>query len=179
VKPYQPAGYWKHLNFPRRSWQPDAGPALYRRSLYTFWCRSFLHPTMLAFDAPSREECTAERPRSNIPQQALVLLNDPIFVEAARVFGERIARQPGDLESQVRWACREAWQRDPRQQEVALLKTLWSQQQTRYASAKEAAQALLEVGETPRPTDLDPASLAAWTQVARALISTYETTSRY
>ncbi len=86
VKPYQPAGYWQHLNFPQREWQADSGPNLYRRGLYTFWCRTFPHPSMLAFDATSREECTAERSRSNIPQQALVLLNDPIFVEASHVF---------------------------------------------------------------------------------------------
>ena len=73
VKPYQPEGYWRHLNFPARKWQAGQGNDLYRRGLYTFHCRSFTHPAMLAFDAPSREECSAERPRSNIPQQALVL----------------------------------------------------------------------------------------------------------
>lgn len=83
AKPYQPAGYWQHLNFPKRKYQADSDEGLYRRGIYTFWCRTFLHPAMLAFDAPSREECTAERPRSNTPQQALVLLNDIAFVEAA------------------------------------------------------------------------------------------------
>jgi hypothetical protein len=85
VKPYQPAGYWSYLNFPRRDWQKDAGDDQYRRGLYTYWCRTFLHPSLVAFDAPTREECTVERPRSNTPQQALVLLNDPTYVEAARV----------------------------------------------------------------------------------------------
>ncbi|MDA1159783.1 MAG: PSD1 and planctomycete cytochrome C domain-containing protein, partial [Planctomycetota bacterium] len=75
--PYQPAGYWRHMNFPARKWPGDKGEELYRRGLYTWWQRMFLHPSMVAFDAPSREECTVERPRSNIPQQALVLLNDP------------------------------------------------------------------------------------------------------
>jgi hypothetical protein len=86
VKPYQPAKYWENLNFPTREWQNDSGESLYRRGMYTWWQRSFTHPAMLAFDAPSREECTAERNRSNIPQQALVLLNDPSYVEAARAF---------------------------------------------------------------------------------------------
>ena len=72
VKPYQPAGYWEHLNFPKRKWKADDGMKLYRRGMYTWWQRSFLHPSLMAFDAPNREECTAERPRSNIPQQALV-----------------------------------------------------------------------------------------------------------
>ena len=77
MKPYQPDGYWENLNFPKRTYPADAGDKQYRRGLYTWWQRSFLHPSMLAFDAPSREECCAERTRSNIPQQALVLLNDP------------------------------------------------------------------------------------------------------
>ena len=74
-----------HLNFPVREYEADHGENLYRRGLYTYWRRTFLHPSLLAFDAPSREECTVERPRSNTPLQALVLLNDPTYVEAARV----------------------------------------------------------------------------------------------
>src|SRR5438105_4809479 len=95
AKPYQPAGYWALLNFPTREWQKDAGLGLYRRGLYTYWCRTFLHPSLAAFDAPCREECTVERPRSNTPLQALVLLNDPIYVEAARAFAERILLDGG------------------------------------------------------------------------------------
>ncbi|GIT29702.1 MAG: hypothetical protein Ct9H300mP1_17480 [Planctomycetaceae bacterium] len=88
VKPYQPAGYWRHMNFPARTWKSSAGKSVYRRGLYTWWQRMFLHPSLLAFDAPSREECTVERPRSNTPQQALVLLNDPTYVEAAAALAE-------------------------------------------------------------------------------------------
>ena len=90
VKPYQPDDYWENLNFPRRDYQADKGESQYRRGLYTWWQRSFPHPSLIAFDAPSREECAAERNRSNIPQQALVLLNDPTYVEAARVFAAHI-----------------------------------------------------------------------------------------
>ena len=93
VKPYQPDGYWENLNFPPRQYVADKGDAQYRRGLYTWWQRSFLHPSLLAFDAPSREECSAERNRSNIPQQALVLLNDPTYVEAARAFAARLLRE--------------------------------------------------------------------------------------
>src|SRR5205807_3896212 len=95
VKPYQPAGYWTFLNFPKREYSPDHGEDQYRRGLYTYWQRTFPHPSLLAFDAPSREECTVDRPRSNTPLQAMVLLNDPSYVEAARVFAERIIRQGG------------------------------------------------------------------------------------
>ena len=83
VKPYQPDGYWSYLNFPTRTWVADTGDNLYRRGLYTWWQRTFLHPSLLAFDAPTREECIVDRVRSNTPLQALVLLNDPTYVEAA------------------------------------------------------------------------------------------------
>src|SRR5205814_8954496 len=101
AKPYQPAGYWKYLNVPTREWMNDKGEEQYRRGLYTYWCRTFLHPSLLAFDAPTREECTVERPRSNTPQQALVLLNDPTYVEAARVFAERIIQTTKDTDHRI------------------------------------------------------------------------------
>lgn len=179
VKPYQPAGYWQHLNFPKREWQADQGEQLYRRSLYTFWCRTFPHPSLVAFDAPSREECTAERPRSNIPQQALVLLNDPIFVEAARCFAERILRQPGLPQQRIEWAVRQAYSRDPEPREQALLAELLRQQREHYRQTPQAAQQLITVGRAPVPQQLDAVELAAWTQVARVLINAYECTSRY
>lgn len=84
AKPYQPTGYWDNLNFPTRTYEASAGAEQFRRGLYTWWQRSYLHPSLVAFDAPSREECVAERTRSNIPQQALVLLNDPTYVEASK-----------------------------------------------------------------------------------------------
>ena len=84
VKPYQPPGYWVFLNFPKRDWTADKGNDQYRRGLYTYWQRTFLHPSLLAFDASTREECVVDRPRSNTPLQALVLLNDPTYVESAR-----------------------------------------------------------------------------------------------
>src|SRR6056297_2373107 len=184
VKPYQPAGYWQHLNFPTRKWQADKDERLYRRSLYTFWCCSFLHPSMLAFDAPSREECTAERARSNIPQQALVVLNDPIFVEAARVFAQRVMRQTGNETDRVAWACRQAWSRAPTQVETELLNDLLSEQLRHYADDPAAAKELLSVGEAAVPEDLTAGDavtgeLAAWTQVTRAILNAYETISRY
>ena len=102
MKPYQPAGYWQHLNFPKRKWQPSSGEDLYRRGLYTYWQRTFLHPSLLAFDAPSREECTVERPRSNTPLQALVLLNYPTYVEAevlGKLYAKHLAQYRADPQS--------------------------------------------------------------------------------
>ena len=179
VKPYQPAGYWQHLNFPKRSWQPDQGQQLYRRSLYTFWCRTFLHPAMLAFDASSREECMAGRARSNIPQQALVLLNDPEFLEASRAFAQRIMGQHGDTDRRLEWAFREAVSRAPSEAEMQLLRTLFENQRQRFEQAPDDAATFVTVGDSPVPEALDRAELAAWTQVARSIINLYETTSRF
>ena len=95
VRPYQPVGYYANLNFPKRRYAHDSGESQYRRGLYTHWQRTFLHPSMMAFDAPSRQECTAERSTSNTPMQALTLLNDPTYVEAARVFAQRIIKEGG------------------------------------------------------------------------------------
>jgi hypothetical protein len=121
VKPYQPPGYWAALNFPPREWQNDAGASLYRRGLYTHWQRTFLHPGMVAFDATTREECMAERARSNIPQQALVLLNDPTYVEAARVFAQRILKEGSTPNERLAWAYRRALSRLPTEAEAKVM----------------------------------------------------------
>ena len=179
VKPYQPPGYWAHLNFPTREWQKDSGEDLYRRGVYTYWCRTFLHPSLLAFDAPSREECTAERPRSNTPQQALVLLNDPSYVEAARVLAERIVRQGGEgPETRIRFAYRWVLQRPARPAEVKLLTALYAQHREQYRKDGQAAAALLKTGDWPMPQGLDAPELAAWTSVARVLLNLHETITR-
>jgi len=178
VKPYQPAGYWAQLNFPAREWQADQGEGLYRRGIYTFWCRTFLHPAMVAFDAPSREECTAERSRSNTPQQALVLLNDPVFVEASRAFGSRIAQAPGDEAAKLNWAWRAAMTREPKPEELAILQNVYADQKARYTSDPESAGKLLKTGTAPLPSGIEAAELAAWTAVGRTLMNAYETTSR-
>ena len=92
ARPLQPAGYYAHLNFPQRKYVADKGEGLYRRGVYTHWQRMFVHPAMLAFDAPTREECIAERPVSNTPLAALVLLNDPSYVEAAQAFTKKAVK---------------------------------------------------------------------------------------
>jgi len=176
VKPYQPERYWENLNFPVRDYVADKGESQWRRGLYTWWQRSFLHPSLLAFDAPSREECTADRTRSNIPQQALVLLNDPTYVETARAFGARILEQPAD--QRLTWACQQALQRSPSPRERTVLQGVFDQQLAAYRTDPAAAEAFLKTGFAPVPATLDKAELAAWTHVARVLLNLHETITR-
>ena len=179
VKPYQPAGYWQHLNFPARKWQAGQGSDLYRRGLYTFHCRSFTHPAMLAFDAPSREECAAERPRSNIPQQALVLLNDPVFVEAARAFAEKILKSDRKRdEDKISFAFDNALTRKPSDEEVQVILDLLNNQRDRYKEDEKAAVELLKTGMKAYDDSIEISELAAWTSISRAILNMYETTAR-
>lgn len=179
VKPYQPDGYWDYLNFPRRTYQKDTGDNQYRRGLYTYWQRTFLHPSLQAFDAPSREECTVERPRSNTPLQALVLLNDPTYVESARAFAERIVREGGtDVPSRIQFGYRRALSRPATADEVKLLHALYQHHRKAYAADTKAAEALLKVGDRPAPRDVELAELAAWTSVARVVLNLHETITR-
>ncbi|MGE3819882.1 MAG: DUF1553 domain-containing protein, partial [Isosphaeraceae bacterium] len=180
ARPYQPAGYWSHLNFPKREYQPDDGEGLYRRGLYTYWCRTFLHPSLLAFDAPTREECTVRRPRSNTPLQALVLLNDPTYVEAARALAERALREAGpDDKDRVGWLYRVVLSRAPRGSESDVLQALLDKHRERYRSDRASAVALNDTGQKPAPADLDPVELAAWSSVSRTLLNLHETITRY
>jgi hypothetical protein len=179
VKPYQPAGYWQYLNFPPREWVADRGPDQYRRGLYTYWQRTFLHPSLAAFDAPSREECTAQRPQSNTPQQALVLLNDPSYVEAARFLAAQvIARAGADPAARVREAMQRVLQRDPKPEEVAVLVALARDHQQQFAADATATARFLQVGDWAAGPELSPAELAAWTNVCRVLLNLSEAITR-
>jgi hypothetical protein len=179
AQPYQPEGYWENLNFPPRTYEPSRGEEQYRRGLYT-WCqRTFPHPSLLAFDAPSREECAADRSRSNIPQQALVLLNDPTYVEAARAFAARILTSGGpDDHSRLTWAWRQALQRDPQDDERQIVLAVLEKHRREYAAEPDAARQVLQVGFAPVPQELDAIELAAWTSVARVILNLHETITR-
>src|SRR5262249_7189530 len=179
VKPYQPGGYWQYLNFPTRRYMADKGEDQYRRGLYTYWQRTFPHPSLIAFDAPSREECTTERPRSNTPQQALVLLNDPTYVEAARVLAGRLLedRTRGD-EDRIQDAYRRVLARRARPEELKLLLDLVRSHLQQYRDDPPSADALLSVGDAPASKDLDRPTLAAWTSLARVLLNLHETITR-
>lgn len=179
MKPYQPEGYWENLNFPTRTYPADSGESQYRRGLYTWWQRSFVHPAMLAFDAPSREECTSERNRSNIPQQALVLLNDPTYVEAARSFAAQIlSAGKNSTEERLTFAWQRALQRNPDANESKTVTALVNERLAAYRADPKAAEDLLKVGLAPVPEKLDKAELAAWTHVARVLLNLHETITR-
>jgi hypothetical protein len=184
VKPYQPEGYWEFLNFPKRTWKADQGPNQYRRGLYTHWQRTFLHPSLLAFDAPSREECTAQRATSNTPQAALTLLNDPTYVECARAMAARILAQPPAADTttsdakRIEWAWREATSREPTSIERELLTALLTQSRGRFAQEPMAAEGLAHVGQLPPAATVPVAELAAWTAVSRAILNLHETISR-
>jgi hypothetical protein len=184
VKPYQPAGYYANLNFPIRDYHATTGGDQYRRGLYMHWQRTFTHPMLAGFDAPSREECSADRFLSNSPQQALTLLNDPSFVEAARAFADRLAREKpsaGD-EEKIRHAYRLALARDPRGDELASLAAFVERQRANYAAKPDEARALLKTGHSPPAAGDTPAELAesaAWTQACRVLLNLHETITRF
>ncbi len=179
VRPYQPAGYYQYLNFPLRDYTADKGENQYRRGLYTWWQRMFLHPSLKAFDAPSREECTVDRPRSNTPLQALVLLNDPTYVEAARVFAARVIRSGGSVfADRLRFAFQQALNRDPTPAEAKLLAELFEKHLKEYAADRAAAEALLKVGDSPAPPGIDTAELAAYTSVCRTILNLHELVTR-
>ncbi len=178
VKPYQPAGYWQYLNFPRREWQNDKGDGLYRRGLYTFWQRTFLQPSLAAFDAPSREECVVERARSNTPQQALALLNDPTYVEAARALAANLLKAHNQDSERLKFLFSSTLQRAPRPAELELLLPLLEKHREQYAQDPAAADKLLKVGNERSPADLPPAELAAWTSVCRVVLNLHETITR-
>ncbi|MEZ6110465.1 MAG: DUF1553 domain-containing protein [Pirellulaceae bacterium] len=164
--PYQPAGYYTPLNFPRREYRPDKDDNQYRRGVYMHWQRQFLHPMLRAFDAPSREECTVARPISNTPLAALTLLNDPTFVEAARVFAERIMTCDNETNARIRWAWRQALSREPTAEELAALADFAATSRDYYRAHPDDAEKLLGVGLAKRPEKVDAAELAAWTNVA-------------
>jgi hypothetical protein len=179
VKPYQPEGYWQYLNFPVREYHPDHGAAQHRRGMYTYWQRTLPHPSLIAFDAPSREECTAERPRSSTPLQALVLLNDPTYVEAARAFAERVIKEGGTSASErLNHAYRLALSREIQPSEEKVLTELYEKHLNEYRADKAAAEKFLGIGERPMPKDMDIAELAAWTSVTRTILNLHETITR-
>lgn len=179
AKPYQPAGYYRNLNFPVRSYQPDKGELLYRRGLYTHWQRTFLHPMLKAFDAPAREECATERPESNTPLQALDLLNDPTFTEAARALATLLLRENPDPADLVNRATARCLSRPPSAAEAAILTRFHHQELARFTADPAAAAQFLAIGESPLAPDIPPASLAAATSLARALLNLHETITRY
>ncbi len=171
VKPYQPAGLWEQAGT-GKTYTADTGDKLYRRSLYTFWRRTLPPPSMLTFDAVSREVCTAKREVTTTPLQALVLLNDPQFVEAARVLAERLlVRFPADAAARHRAAFRSLTGRTPDAREAALLARLFAEQRGIFARTPAEAEAFLSTGASPWNRTLPRADFAATTAVASAIMN--------
>ncbi|QDT71499.1 Planctomycete cytochrome C [Lacipirellula limnantheis] len=186
VKPYQPGDLWGELahqktnyKFTAQLFEQDHGADLYRRSMYTFWKRSVPPVNLVALDAPSRETCTVRRERTNTPLQALVLLNDPTFVEAARHLAERMmAAGQGDPSAAIARGFELVTARRPTEQEAAILAAEYERQLASFAADAGAADALLAIGESPRDQSLDAVSHAAWTNVALVILNLDEAITR-
>ena len=185
VSPYQPPGLWEELasredgkNWTAQTYTQSHGPDLYRRTMYTFWKRSSPPPTLSTFDAPDRETCTVRRPRTNTPLQALILLNDPTYVEASRKLAERLLTEAGSDRDRISLAFRLTMARPPAERELDVLLRIYQAQAAVYHANREAALRLLGVGESRRDETLDAAELAAWTIVASAILNLDETLTK-
>jgi len=177
VYPYQPEGLWLELNnrpgYSKAYPHAKTGDQLYRRSVYTFWKRTVPSPMLKTFDAPEREFCTIRRSRTNTPLQALVLLNGPQFVEAARHLGQRMLKRTGRVDDRIAWAFRTVTSRQPTAQEVAVLRESYDAALRRARSDPSVVTKLLAVGES-KPEGASTPELAAFTGVARLLLNLNE-----
>ena len=170
VKPYQPAGLWEEVE-KRGKFKRGNGQDLYRRSLYTNIRRTVAPPSMLLFDMPSREVCTVQRTRTNTPLQALALMNEVTYVEAAKKFAERMVGQEADAGQRIAWGFRCATQRAPDEEELRILLAGYKRRLGRFKREPESARKLLERGEAKVSDGLDRAELAAMMTVAGVLLN--------
>ena len=171
VYPQQPDGLWRAAFNGERTWQTSEGEDRYRRGLYTFWRRTGPYPSMATFDVPSRESCTVRRLPSNTPLQALVTLNDPVFIEAAQALGRRLARQPGSVSERVQAGLRLVQLRTPKESDVQVLTRLWEREAADYRTRPSEARRVASEPLGPIPAGLDEAEAAAWTEVANVLLN--------
>ncbi len=184
VNPYTPGDLWREVSHygstpaTAQTFVQDHGGKLYRRSLYTYWKRTAAPPNMTAFDAPNREVCTIARGNTTTPLQALVMLNDPQFVEAARAFAERMQHHAGDDLAKLRWAFLESTSREPKPAELKVLQSALARERSRYMAHENTALITLGVGESPRDQKLPPAEHAAWMQVATLILNLSESVTR-
>ena len=181
VYPYQPPGLWQEINNRpnySKTYPTGKGDDLYRRGLYTYWKRTVPHPVMTAFDASEREVCTVRRSRTNTPLQALVLLNDPQFVEAARHLAARMIKDGDGIEQQIVRGMEIVLSRPPSKAELAELRGFYEAELARFADDGDSTVALLSVGESARDEDLDVTKHAAMTSVARLLLNLDEAITR-
>jgi hypothetical protein len=183
VFPYQPDGLWEELTtgaeYTAQVYTQSHGEDLYRRSMYTFWKRTVPPPALTVFDAPDRDKCTVRRTMTNTPMQALVLMNDPTYVEAARALAERALRQaPNSPEQRAALVFRLATSRDPSDSERRVLVDLAALNIARYRREPEEARKLLGVGEAKADGRMDAAELAGWSIVASVVLNLDETITK-
>ncbi|MEM8968595.1 MAG: DUF1553 domain-containing protein [Bacteroidota bacterium] len=173
VKPYQPPGLWKELATRNvTEYVQDTGDDLYRRGMYTIWKRSSPPPSMISFDAADKYLCTVQRQKTNTPLQALVLLNDPQYVEAARMLAERMVNEGGEnLDDQIRFGFKTLTSREPDSRELDLLKRLYQEEKSVFEGEPMSADSLLQVGEYPHNSSIPRDQLAALTVVANTLVN--------
>jgi hypothetical protein len=169
VKPYQPPGLWKEKS--GRVYRADKGDGLFRRSLYTFWKRTSPPPSMMIFDAAKRDVCVARRQVTNTPLQALVLLNDPQFVEASRLLATRVLREEKTVDARIRAAFRHLASRAPTGGEMAVLERLLARQFEKFKADPEAATAFLTVGSRPVDKGVNKPILAAYAVVCSTILN--------
>jgi hypothetical protein len=172
VSPYQPGDLWRESNSMSPPYRQSVGRDLYRRSLYTVWKRTAPIPNMMTFDAVSREVCVARRQTTSTPLQALVLLDDPQFVEAARALGERTLKEGGPTAAErVRFAFRRLATREPTSDEMKLLVALYEQQRWLFRREPDQAARLIVIGDSKPDPALPPGELAAATVLAQAVLN--------
>src|SRR5689334_17365376 len=175
VKPYQPDGVWEAvamIGSNTRDYRRDGGENLYRRSMYTLWKRAAPPASMDILNAPSRETCTVRRERTNTPLQALVTLNDPQFVEAARVLAQRVLKEGGDKDSaRLDALAKRLLARPLRPEEAKVAGGVLSDLLAHYKAHPAGAKKLLTVGEAKADASLDASALAAWTMLANQMMN--------
>ena len=181
VFPYQPSGLWLELNNRpgfSKEYEPSTGPALYRRSLYTYWKRTVLSPMLNTFDAPSREFCTVQRSTTNTPLQSLLLLQAPQFVEAARHLAARLVNESGNTDSRIQLGFELVTSRPPTARELQIVKEFFESELERFERKPDLAVRALQVGDSAQDARISPVEQAAWMSVARLLLNLDESINR-
>ena len=178
IKPAQPEGTWEINEMSGYKYEKSKGADLYRRGLYVYWRRSTVYPSFVTLDAPTREFCVSQRAKTSTPLQSLVLMNDPVFVEAARALAQRILAQPNlDDSARIVYAWRVALSRTPSQSELSILLATLNKQLKTYRDDKESAKKLAAVGDLPKVDSLDESDVAAWTALSNVILNLNETIS--
>jgi hypothetical protein len=181
VKPYQPANIWADVAMPQsdtKLYEADSGNKLYRRSLYTFWKRTAMHPTMEILNAPNREVSCVQRELTNTPLQAFVIMNDPQFVEASRQLAAAALENASSTEERINFISLTLLSREMEADEIEIIKKTLSKMEQKFNATPASAGKLISVGETKASEDLNPRDLASWTVIANQILNMDETLNK-